>query len=369
MLGSFQSEVSESSGGKVPEMAQAWVKWTNAHGGVNGHPVSLTVIDDHDDPAQAVAGAKKMIADHVMAIAPEESLQSSAYQAILENSGIPAIGGLSFNKAQTSSPDWFPVGAPLTDAVYGMLAQEVKAGKTKFGVLYCAEAPSCAGIGPLTSAILKIIGKGSVVYQGSVSATAPNYTAQCLAGKQAGVQTWWVGDSSNIDGRIVKDCEAQGFHPVNLTCCSAIGSVSKNWGPDGSIYSILDIPVTTKSEPGMQQFYAALAQYAPDLKPSNPQFTDTLTQSWAGLELFKAAAEKANIGPTSTPAQLKAGLYALKDETLGGITPPLNYVKGKSTQIHCWYLETPKSGNVVAVSTEPQCVPTGQVAALAKLGG
>src|SRR3954464_13442860 len=63
-LGSYTG-AQASSLGAMDDTMQAWVKWTNAHGGVNGHPVELTLYDDASDPAKAKSFAKKLVADKV----------------------------------------------------------------------------------------------------------------------------------------------------------------------------------------------------------------------------------------------------------------------------------------------------------------
>ena len=47
----------------------AWAKWTNAHGGIAGHPVTVKTLDDKADPAQSQADLKQLVEnDHVVAI-------------------------------------------------------------------------------------------------------------------------------------------------------------------------------------------------------------------------------------------------------------------------------------------------------------
>ena len=46
----------------------AWEKWTNAHGGINGHPVKVIVEDDSGIVANGVSDAKQLVEqDHVSA--------------------------------------------------------------------------------------------------------------------------------------------------------------------------------------------------------------------------------------------------------------------------------------------------------------
>ena len=58
---------------------------------------------------------------------------------------------------------------------------------------------------------------------------------------------------------------------------------------------------------------------------------------WAAGMLFEAAARAGHLGDNPTPAQVLDGLYALKGETLGGLTAPLTFTKGQPTSLKCWF--------------------------------
>jgi branched-chain amino acid transport system substrate-binding protein len=44
-----------------------------------------------------------------------------------------------------------------------------------------------------------------------------------------------------------------------------------------------------------------------------------------------------------TSAQILKGIYALHAETLGGLSPPLTFKKGKATTIDCWFYMSVKN--------------------------
>src|SRR6516165_10172513 len=49
---------------------RAWVKWANANGGINGHPINLVVKDDAANPATSITQVHELVeTDHVIAIA------------------------------------------------------------------------------------------------------------------------------------------------------------------------------------------------------------------------------------------------------------------------------------------------------------
>jgi branched-chain amino acid transport system substrate-binding protein len=60
---------------------------------------------------------------------------------------------------------------------------------------------------------------------------------------------------------------------------------------------------------------------------------------------FEAAAKAGHLGNHATPAQVIKGLYALHGATLGGMAPPLTFVKNKPTSgINCVFLMGVKNG-------------------------
>src|SRR6266851_1804815 len=66
-ISSVTGTYASSTGGTFPTI-DAWTKWTNAHGGIGGHPVKVITEDDGGIPANGIAAAKTLLADHVMAI-------------------------------------------------------------------------------------------------------------------------------------------------------------------------------------------------------------------------------------------------------------------------------------------------------------
>ena len=58
---------------------------------------------------------------------------------------------------------------------------------------------------PQLAAALKKEGYGTqIVYKSGIAFAAPNYTAQCLAAKQAGAQAVTVGDASEIVTKVAR---------------------------------------------------------------------------------------------------------------------------------------------------------------------
>jgi branched-chain amino acid transport system substrate-binding protein len=305
----------------MSKVAGAWASTVNANGGINGHPVQLTVLDDDTNPATALQDAKKLVADHVIAIVGEVSEADAAWASYISSKGIPVVGGIDATAAFLSNPDFYPSGSQLIMQTYGMLALAKKEGKSNLSVMYCAEEPTCAQVVPLVEGAAAVVGLTSKAQK--ISSTAPSYAAPCLTAKGGGADSLFVYDNSTVVQHVVSGCAQQGFKPLTV---SQATTATNAWLTDsnlsGAVLSGFNANPYDSGTPGVQACQAALDKYASGVRTSR-QFNADAMMPWAGGKLFEAAAKAGNIGPSSTAADVKKGLYALKNETLGGLTGPL----------------------------------------------
>jgi branched-chain amino acid transport system substrate-binding protein len=172
-----------------------------------------------------------------------------------------------------------------------------------------------------------------IPYNAKVAASSPDYTAQCQGLKAAGVQSVSVLAPSDTVVRVHKACAAQG---VNVPEIAQDGTVTTDWLKEPSLDKMLAVayvhPFFDTATPAIADFQAAVKQYAPSIVP---QLNEESSDAWAGGMLFAAAVKGAT--GTITATSVKQGLYGLKDETVGGLTTPLNFVEGKPTSIKCYF--------------------------------
>jgi branched-chain amino acid transport system substrate-binding protein len=133
----------------------AWASWTNAQGGINGHPVQVIVKDDGGSASKALANVKSLVEDdHVVAIvSDQESGLDSSWASYIQSKQIPVIGGSATGIPWLTNPYFFPAGANSVSLLTGIAYTTKLAGKSKYGLVYCAEFPACAQAGTLTSSI------------------------------------------------------------------------------------------------------------------------------------------------------------------------------------------------------------------------
>ena len=218
---------------------------------------------------------------------------------------------------------------------------------------------------PLASGIGKL--EGVTITPLKISATAPNYTAPCLKLKEAGVDSLYVADNGPIVQRVVAGCAQQGFHPLPV---SQTSTSTNAWLTDtnfrGALLAATNANTFDTSLPVVKELQAAMEASYPGITKSSEYAFDAI-YTWSGVKLFEAAAKAGDISPASTGTDVKKGLYALKHETLGGLSEPLTFTPGKPTFSTCWFTDAIKGGKFVSLNADkPTCLTATQAAALAQ---
>jgi branched-chain amino acid transport system substrate-binding protein len=345
-------------------VAQAWADTVNAAGGLNGHKIQLFVEDDAGDPATGIQDANVLVQqDKVVAIVGDASNVDSAWAPIVEKAGVPVVGGLSLNETFLTNPDFFASGTNIIALQYGLVATAKKLGGS-LDLLYCAEAATCKEGATLTAAIAKTDGV-SVPMQAAVSSTAPDYTAVCQQVKSSGAKTYNVLDAGVLALRIATACQQQGVTAKLVQTDSQITQAFEGSAAGNNTYAAeIDAPWFASSTPATKAYQTAIAKYAPSLGQENGPEAN---YQWVAGQLFEAAVKASGSSTTVTSASVKQGLYALKGETLGGLSQPLAFTKGQTPMFNCWFTMAvigEKFALPNGLTTE--CAPTAVVAAIAK---
>lgn len=333
----------------APPAYQAWVDATNAAGGLNGHPVKLITVDDQASPATGIAGVTRLITqDHVVALV-SWSLVDAAWGSIPVAHHIPVIGANPSGSESLLSPDFFNTGTTEDAATVAGL-QAVKKAGGHLGIFYCAESPQCSESIPSIRKLAPKYGV-SLSYTTAISFAAPNYTAQCLAAKAAGVTALQVADASLIVQHVATSCNEQGYQP---TVVGGDGSLASNFVDTPLLNDKLlgyepDVPFFVNDTAGTKAMLDAFKKYEPAMLKS-PDYGETAVQSWVSGLVLAAAVKygKAGLNGPVTSKELTDGMYAIpKGSTMGDMTPPLSYERGQISHVGCWYWIATKNGHWV----------------------
>lgn len=327
------------------QVVQAWAKSVNASGGLNGHPVTLVEKDNGSVAGTALTDAQALIADKPAAIIDLDILDS-VWQKPASAAKIPVIGGNFSSPMYYQDPDWYPSGQTNDSITYSVAATAKQAGATNLADFYCAESVQCQQSVPLIKSAGQSVGV-PVVYNASISATAPNYTAQCLAAKQAGVTAIFIGDSISVIARVASDCAKQGYNPIYVT--EGTGFTNQALTAPGlkdNLWSSYPILPYFSSASAVKQMNAVLDKYYPGLRQQTTTWSEVAAQAWtAGLLLAQAVKNSGASASTAvTPAVVTAGLGKVSNQTLGGFSPALTLTPGKPHPVDCWYVGRVQNG-------------------------
>jgi branched-chain amino acid transport system substrate-binding protein len=125
------------------------------------------------------------------------SVVDTVWASAVQNANIPVIGLNATDEPFFTNPDFYPMGETGDSAVVAYVSTIKAAGGSSFGDMVCAEAVSCSQY----EQSLKTVGKQMGVplsFTTSITATSPNFTAQCLAAKQANVKYMIIEDPTVI---------------------------------------------------------------------------------------------------------------------------------------------------------------------------
>jgi branched-chain amino acid transport system substrate-binding protein len=310
-----------------PKALQIWAAWVNDHGGVNGHPVKVYVVDDGMDPQRYQAALKDLVENkHVIAFV--DNFAPFTIQAgvkYLEQKRVPVIGGDCAEYVWNQSPMLFPQCPSYVDGMYDIAHTAAVYGVGKrFGAIICSEAAACTSTKHewFDHGIAKEAGLDPV-FEADVSIGQPDFTAECLQAQRKQVQIMSIVADVGTVGRVINSCDRQGFHPQYIQASGTMdANLAKLPGMANALVSLNDFPWTVSGNSGIDEFLSAYKTYA----PSQP-LTPNASQGWASAILFAQAA--AHVGATPTSAQILAGLWSVQHDSLGGLAPPLTFAKNK----------------------------------------
>ncbi len=337
-----------STGVDTVPVLKAWASSVNDAGGINGHPIDLVVKDDASTPGTSQAAADSLIqSDHVIAIV-DDTNDDETWAAQVKSAGVPVVGLNSSETPFFTSSDFYPE-AQTEDSLFASILDSAKsAGATNLGLLYCAEAVQCQeGIAPLKQAGQKL--GLPVTFSAEVAATAPNYTAQCLAAQQAHVTALFIADIGAVAQKVAQDCLTQGYHPIYVLDGQTISqSYASSPGlKDNLVGPTPNVPFFANT-PAVQEMNAAIDKYQPGLRQDAVKYNEYAMGAWVSGKLFEKGAQLGGLGANgSTPssAQLVNGLNMINNETLGGLAPPLTFTAGQPHPVDCWFNFAIKNGS------------------------
>jgi len=313
-----------------------WVKWKNAHGGVNGHPIRHLVADDGGDPARYNAAVRQMVEEQgAIAFIHNTIGFAGGDFSYVDQKRVPIIGHEGGIDQAYENPMIFtpaPSGATYAYSAANAFASiAIPAGHKKLGVLACSDVKLCDTFDKvLTGPETKALGF-ELVYHARPSLTQPDYTGECISARQAGADIIVETLDNNSMLRVARSCARQGYHPTwgyfdNVT----LPSVAQDPNTDGGIVAVKAAPWTGTDLPGLAEIHQAFAEAAPGVEVNAAH-----VNGWVSAKTFELAAK--NLPDKPTNEDVLNGLWSINGDTLGGLTYGLHFPKmGNSPKKACW---------------------------------
>jgi branched-chain amino acid transport system substrate-binding protein len=336
-----------SAGTDAPDIYQAWADTVNAAGGINGHQIQVVLDNDGSNPATALTDVENLVdSDHVIALVDLSNLDET-FASFVKSHDVPVIGMNTSETPMFSNSAFYPQ-AQTEDALFASIIDSAKrSGATNLGLVYCAEAVQCQeAIAPLKAATKSL--NLPLDYSAEIAATAPNYTAQCVAAQQAHITALFIADIANVAAKVAQDCSQQGYHPLYvIDGQDLVGSWATTPGlKDNLVGPSPNIPFYADT-PAVAAMNAALDKYYPGMREKVDVYNEFSMGAWPSGLLFEAAAKAGGVGANGTAptsADLIKGLNSLKSETLDGMAPPLTFTAGQPHPADCWFTYALKNG-------------------------
>lgn len=325
---------------------QAWVSYINARGGVSCHPIKHVVGDDGSDPVRNQSLHRQMVEQQgVVAFVFDASpIADSGSRDYINQAKVPVVGPLGAFDYVYESQYMFPtygVGKQLVALVAAAAAKyAIPQGKNKVAILTCNEASYCAMADETWAVEAPKLGF-DVVSRARAPITQPDFTAQCLAAKNAGAQVILTAFAPEGNKRIAASCENVGLKVIKGVASVQAALDFKDSPPSNE--TVIGLPVApwfSTQIAGVKDYQQQLTKYAPSLP-----FDMQSINGWTGAKHFEAATMNLPAGEVKATDILE-GLWKMKGETLGGLAPyPLTFERLKpALRKTCGWLVVLKNG-------------------------
>ncbi|WP_338672086.1 ABC transporter substrate-binding protein [Streptomyces sp. SCSIO 30461] len=103
----------------MPALAQAYAKYVNALGGIDGHELRVLTCNEHNTGVGAAECARRAVREGAVAVVGSYSQHGRAFMPPLEAAGIPHIGGFGISDEEFSSYLSYPVNGGVAALLAG----------------------------------------------------------------------------------------------------------------------------------------------------------------------------------------------------------------------------------------------------------
>ncbi|BAJ30266.1 MULTISPECIES: ABC transporter substrate-binding protein [Kitasatospora] len=307
-------------------LADAVGRQLNDQGGLAGRKVRVLTCNEHDSTDGATACAEQAVSAHAVAVVGSASQYGSSFMPILEQAGIPFIGGYGLSGPEFSSPLSYPVNGGLPALVAGSGRQLVEAGCKQISLIRPDSRAGDALVNYLGGAVRQTDVKLTDIKAPEKSNDYSAYTRRAIGDDRPGncvLSALGAEPTANLLDPYRR------ANPKNTQLASVIGSFQQSVvdstggdsGPLHGAYATGWFPAeSSRVWDGLRETVRGYGNGA-TIDVSDPGVQTT----WVAYEVLRQAAGRIDKSRTITPKALQVILDSGDPIDTAGATPPLGW--------------------------------------------
>jgi branched-chain amino acid transport system substrate-binding protein len=314
---------------------EAWVALINSKGGINGRRVQLIVADDGADPGRHAAAVRRLVQENKVTafVGNFAPLTFSAGIPTLEESGVPSIGGDSGELGYFETPMAFAFnGAALPEGRTAGTWAPKAINKNALAIYYIGEIEFGNRVADELRKGWEKAGKQVVAYA-TISLGQPDYTAEIVRARSSNAEVVAVYADFSACRRFFDAARRQNYKPVWVvaSACYHAGAADHADQTENNLYSSMPMEPPASTIPVVLELQDAMRRFAPNFP--HPEANGVLMRGWASGKLFERVVAETG-GKTDSKSLIDA-LHRMKNETIFGITAPLDWPPGPHPERPC----------------------------------
>jgi branched-chain amino acid transport system substrate-binding protein len=337
-----QSGVLQSTFAPQLDGVQAYVKYWNDKGGLNGHKLDLSVYDTQSNSSAVLASARKAVGDGVQALISNDVYFDTAAPYLAEQK-IPVFGfGISLGFYGPDKQTFFsPMGNWIAFQSDVGMKYLVDQGHKKIAVLSDPNPGNANAAHAVSNAVPKV--GGSLIYEnyGVDDTNSAALLAVAQAAKDKGAEAVYT----NFYGPAPAQLQAN-LNQINANAIVLNGSlgfspdIPKQFGSaiEGLTSEVFTATWLSPSIPGVKSYMDAMTKYAPASLQNNSALV-----GWATMLLFGGAIDKV-AGDAPTRENIAAAANTLKGFDGDGLMQPVTFPDMHTSMAPCMGFGQVKGG-------------------------
>lgn len=323
--------------GQISTAESAYFRKINDEGGVNGRRIDLIALDDGYSPPKAIEVVRRLIEEDQVAILFQTlgTASNAAIRKYVNQKHVPDIwigSGASMFAATAKDFPWtipFQPSYRLEGQMYAKYIQESRP-DARIGILYQNDDLGRDYLAGLKDGLGDKFDK-LVVKTLSYEITDPTIDSQILQLQASGANVLYDASTPKFSAMAIRKVAEIDWHPLHLIDSNGalVKPALESAGFDKSVGVVtaqyLKDPTDPQweNDPGMKEFQAWRAKYAPESDPSNPVWAYGYTMAQALIIVLKQA------GPDlSRESILKAATNLPDTTTLPMVLPGIRISTG-----------------------------------------